>query len=312
MNPNRRGLALGLVMGFCFACSDDASLGNDSANEGVTRNEADDDADDDAPADGSGTDGSDASSGGSDDDPAPGADDDGADDDGADDDGAGSSNTDPGDSSDPIGAAGAPGTTDDDPDGPNTSMGGSGSVDPEPSATGDDPEPDMTPPEEDCEQIQCFRAIKCVEVCGGPVLAASCCPCAEGTFDSIECMSSGGASGGGGTSGGGGAGGSGGTGASAGAGGRGGTAGVGSGTAGRNTGGAGGYDLSLLNTECVDDECEGGLTPVHFFGIAGPSGPEFCWCTIPCAEDPDMCPETTSCVTVADGPGEVCYENEPE
>jgi hypothetical protein len=62
-----------------------------------------------------------------------------------------------------------------------------------------------------------------------------------------------------------------------------------------------------LNSECVDHACPDGLSPVHFYGIAGPSGPEFCWCTIPCADDPAVCPGGTSCVTIADGPGTVCY-----
>lgn len=39
----------------------------------------------------------------------------------------------------------------------------------------------------DCEEVDCFRALVCVETCGGPVIQASCCPCPEGTFDSIEC-----------------------------------------------------------------------------------------------------------------------------
>ena len=43
----------------------------------------------------------------------------------------------------------------------------------------------------DCENIQCFRAIECVEECGGPVLSSGCCPCGEGTFDSITCSNNG-------------------------------------------------------------------------------------------------------------------------
>ncbi len=42
-------------------------------------------------------------------------------------------------------------------------------------------------PGADCGQIECFRAIECVASCGGPVHQAGCCPCPEGTFDSIEC-----------------------------------------------------------------------------------------------------------------------------
>jgi hypothetical protein len=38
-----------------------------------------------------------------------------------------------------------------------------------------------------CEEVQCFRAIECVETCGGKVIQSGCCPCPRGTFDSIEC-----------------------------------------------------------------------------------------------------------------------------
>lgn len=46
----------------------------------------------------------------------------------------------------------------------------------------------------------CFRAVECVERCGGPVLQSSCCPCPSGTFDSIECGVGGGSATGGATS----------------------------------------------------------------------------------------------------------------
>lgn len=39
---------------------------------------------------------------------------------------------------------------------------------------------------------ECFRAIDCVETCGGEVLQSGCCPCPEGTFDDIECSADGG------------------------------------------------------------------------------------------------------------------------
>jgi hypothetical protein len=70
-------------------------------------------------------------------------------------------------------------------------------------------------------------------------------------------------------------------------------------------------DLAELNRDCVDEVCPDGLTAVKFFGIAGASGPEFCSCSIPCADDPAVCPGGTSCVTIADGPGEVCVVDEP-
>lgn len=39
---------------------------------------------------------------------------------------------------------------------------------------------------------ECFRAIDCVETCGGEVLQSGCCPCPEGTFDDLECSADGG------------------------------------------------------------------------------------------------------------------------
>jgi len=51
--------------------------------------------------------------------------------------------------------------------------------------------------------------------------------------------------------------------------------------------------------------CAKGLSCTKYFGIAGPSGPAFESCEISCA-DGKACPGTTSCVTIADGPGIVC------
>ncbi len=53
------------------------------------------------------------------------------------------------------------------------------------------------------------------------------------------------------------------------------------------------------------DLCAPGLSCVHYYGIAGPSGPEFTSCEIPCSDD-DVCPEGQRCRLVADGPGQVC------
>ena len=33
----------------------------------------------------------------------------------------------------------------------------------------------------------CFRPIRCVKECGGPVTECGCCPCATGSIDSITC-----------------------------------------------------------------------------------------------------------------------------
>jgi hypothetical protein len=133
----------------------------------------------------------------------------------------------------------------------------------------------------DCEIVQCIRPIDCVEECGGPVLKSSCCPCDEGTFDNFECDGSGG-----------------------------GAARRGFGGTPNEPGGGGagpGFDLSDLNSECVDDACPEGLTPIHYFGVAGPGGPEFCSCSIPCDDGASACPDGTECVNVSDGPGNVCW-----
>ncbi len=44
--------------------------------------------------------------------------------------------------------------------------------------------------------LECFRAINCVAVCGGPVLSSGCCACGTGTFDDITCTSGSGGAGG--------------------------------------------------------------------------------------------------------------------
>jgi len=53
------------------------------------------------------------------------------------------------------------------------------------------------------------------------------------------------------------------------------------------------------------DRCAAGLSCVHYYGIAGPRGPEFKTCEIRC-KDSSACPKGTSCITVSDGPGLVC------
>ncbi len=57
-----------------------------------------------------------------------------------------------------------------------------------------------------------------------------------------------------------------------------------------------------------DVVCDEGLTCVSYYGIAGPSGPEFMSCEIPCTGDAD-CPSGQICGIVADGPGQVCMPN---
>lgn len=65
-------------------------------------------------------------------------------------------------------------------------------------------------------------------------------------------------------------------------------------------------DLSKLGQPCGEaGACETG-TCAKYYGIAGPSGPEFSSCEIGCAEPDQTCPEGTACTTIADGPGAVC------
>ncbi len=57
---------------------------------------------------------------------------------------------------------------------------------------------------------------------------------------------------------------------------------------------------------CEGQTCAEGLSCVSYFGIAGPNGPKFSSCEIPCADTKDACPSGQRCVTIADGPGQVC------
>ena len=54
------------------------------------------------------------------------------------------------------------------------------------------------------------------------------------------------------------------------------------------------------NATCAPDEqC------IEYYGVAGPRGPKFQSCGIPCGPG-GKCPEGRKCVTIADGPGPVC------
>ena len=53
-------------------------------------------------------------------------------------------------------------------------------------------------------------------------------------------------------------------------------------------------------------QCDTWLSCLSYYGIAGPSGPEFRTCEISCAAPGSQCPSGQACVTVADGPGQVC------
>ncbi len=56
---------------------------------------------------------------------------------------------------------------------------------------------------------------------------------------------------------------------------------------------------------CGDKTCASGERCIEYFGIAGARGPRFQTCGIPCGAK-RSCPKGLSCVTVADGPGDVC------
>lgn len=60
--------------------------------------------------------------------------------------------------------------------------------------------------------------------------------------------------------------------------------------------------------DCAADNavCSSGTQCMAYYGIAGPSGPEFKTCEIPCSHPGASCPLGQSCATIADGPGQVC------
>jgi hypothetical protein len=72
------------------------------------------------------------------------------------------------------------------------SIGCASASDEEASLGGAPPPAERTAPGKGCGIPECFRAVLCVAECGGEVLQSGCCPCPEGTFDSIVCRSGGG------------------------------------------------------------------------------------------------------------------------
>jgi hypothetical protein len=54
-----------------------------------------------------------------------------------------------------------------------------------------------------------------------------------------------------------------------------------------------------------DERCAAELTCVSYYGFAGPRGPKFKSCEIRCKDNSD-CPKGKTCLTVSDGPGQVC------
>lgn len=63
-------------------------------------------------------------------------------------------------------------------------------------------------------------------------------------------------------------------------------------------------------TDCGGKACGAGEECISYYGIAGPRGPQFHDCGIRCRRGGgvpnDGCPNGTKCVTIADGPGDVC------
>lgn len=57
---------------------------------------------------------------------------------------------------------------------------------------------------------------------------------------------------------------------------------------------------------CDNGACGQGLMCVEFYGVAGPAGPKLSSCEIPCDKTGSQCPHGQKCVTIADGPGQVC------
>lgn len=70
-------------------------------------------------------------------------------------------------------------------------------------------------------------------------------------------------------------------------------------------------DPTAFGAECSEAKaCAAGLSCTTYYGIAGPSGPAFHSCEVPCGQDKAQCPDATTCVTIADGPGMVCRPKE--
>ncbi|MCA9697168.1 MAG: hypothetical protein KC431_06565 [Myxococcales bacterium] len=75
---------------------------------------------------------------------------------------------------------------------------------------------------------------------------------------------------------------------------------------GESGGGDGAGDGGTV--DCNGEPCAAPKQCLTYYGIAGPSGPAFHACELPCTRKgkSDDCPEGTRCITVADGPGDVC------
>jgi hypothetical protein len=57
----------------------------------------------------------------------------------------------------------------------------------------------------------------------------------------------------------------------------------------------------------ANGKCSQRLTCVRYYGVAGARGPQFTSCEIKCGEGiKGRCPKGQACITIADGPGQVC------
>lgn len=66
-------------------------------------------------------------------------------------------------------------------------------------------------------------------------------------------------------------------------------------------------DASNLHQPCgPNDQCPSGQRCISYYGVAGPQGPLFKTCEIPCPNGDSDCPEGFTCFAVSDGPGLVC------
>jgi hypothetical protein len=67
-------------------------------------------------------------------------------------------------------------------------------------------------------------------------------------------------------------------------------------------------DPGTVGPACGDKTCAAGEQCISYYGIAGPSGPKFQECGIPCNPRGANggCPAGKRCQTIADGPGPVC------
>lgn len=60
-------------------------------------------------------------------------------------------------------------------------------------------------------------------------------------------------------------------------------------------------------SSCATLLCQPPQVCIEYYGIAGPSGPKFASCEIRCGGEKNVaCPDDLQCVTIADGPGQVC------